>query len=130
MHECWCFPQIHHGLHLCRQPVHKRPVPTLLREKDRSRETEPEPGFPSLRHKVCEPRSEDRMRQGTFHRGEELSTVGQVTAVGRSVSAQRARRSVCPQKGLQKLQYLPWHFLLLAMSHPCFPFQSGSQAQN
>lgn len=75
-------------------------------------------------------RQDETDRQGTFHRGEELSTVGQVTAVGRSVSAQRARRSVCPQKGLQKLQYLPWHFLLLAMSHPCFPFQSGSQAQN
>lgn len=41
-------------------------------------------------------RQDETDRQGTFHRGEELSTVGQVTAVGRSVSAQRARRSVCP----------------------------------
>lgn len=75
-------------------------------------------------------RQDETDRQGTFQRGEELSTVSQATAVGRSVSAQRARRSACPQKGLQKLQYLPWHFLLLAMSHPCFPFQSGSQAQS
>lgn len=64
VHECWCFSQTHHGLHLCRQPVHKRPVPTLLLRKRQKQRNGAWTWVPFTQTQgLWTTLSEDRMRQ-------------------------------------------------------------------
>lgn len=69
------------------------------KSQDRNREKQPEPGFPSASHKACEARSwgqeETDMRSALQREALLQQSTGQATAVGRSVSAQRARDNLC-----------------------------------
>lgn len=127
------FPQTHHGLHLYSHECTKVPFPTCCWAKDRNRKMQPEPGFPSPRGKACEAQKIgwDRHAERISERGKDWALHSQATAVGRSVSALRGRDNRCVlRKDSRNYCTSPWHFLLLlAMSHPCFAFQSGSKAQ-